>query len=92
MGVGLVVSLISAEMLVEKRLVGSAITFGVAVLLFGVGVIVVARAGTPEERKTRQAQIDRWGAAIGMAMGKASGGWTPRRDERKPSQRRNRSD
>jgi hypothetical protein len=92
MGAGIAVSLVGAMMLVDKHLVGAAIAFGGSVLLIYGGAIVAASKGTAEERKRRQAQAERSAAAIGMGLGKASGGWTLRRRDREPPQRRNSPD
>jgi hypothetical protein len=92
MGAGIAVAVVGAMLLVDKLVVGTAVAFGVAMLLLYGGAIVAARAGTAEERKRRQGRAERSAATLGMAMAKLSGGWTPRRRERKPPQRGNRSD
>jgi hypothetical protein len=91
-GAGILVSLVGAAMLVENRFVELGISLSAGVLLIFGGAMLIALTGTREERKQRQTRTDRWGAALGMARARASGGWTPRQRERKPPQHRNRAE
>jgi hypothetical protein len=79
--VGLALSALTAVLLVAKLRVAAGIALGLAVLFIFCGAAIMARQG-PAERERLRSQSERCGSALGMALGKASGGWTPRRRKR----------